>query len=122
MTTVEEVMEGTREVMTVRRVFGEPVERGALTVIPVATVRGGGGGGQGEAPPTMAEGETTTAMGTGSGGGFGVTARPVGAYVIREDSVTWKPAVDLGKVASIALAGLITIMIGRALRRPRPVA
>jgi uncharacterized spore protein YtfJ len=34
--------------MTMKRVFGEPIERGGVTVIPVANVTGGFGGGRGD--------------------------------------------------------------------------
>ena len=47
---VNELMRQTRDVLTVTRLFGEPVERDGVTVIPVAVVRGGGGGGHGEGP------------------------------------------------------------------------
>jgi hypothetical protein len=66
-------IERARDVLTVRRVFGDPIERDGVTVIPAANVRGGGGGGGGEGP-----------NGQGSGGGFGVSATPAGAYVIRK--------------------------------------
>jgi len=110
MPTVEEVMQGARDVMTVRRVFGEPVEKGEITFVPVASVRGGGGGGGGESPD---KGET------GNGAGFGVTARPIGAYVIRGDSVEWQPALDVARVAlaAIALVAFMTFVLGRAVRR-----
>ena len=40
-----ELIKGARDALSVRRVFGEPVERDGVTVIPAATVIGGGGGG-----------------------------------------------------------------------------
>ena len=45
---VNQLMQQTRDALTVSRLFGEPLERNGVTVIPVAVVRGGGGGGQGE--------------------------------------------------------------------------
>src|SRR5438093_13573102 len=74
-----------RDTMTVRRVFGDPIEKDGVTVIPAARVSGGGGGG----------GDTA---GNG-GGGFGVRARPAGAYVIKDGQVTWKPAIDATRIA-----------------------
>ncbi|MBE0476053.1 MAG: sporulation protein [Coriobacteriia bacterium] len=110
MATVDQVMEGARDVMTVRRVFGEPVERGGVTFIPVAAVKGGGGGGSGEDPE---KGQT------GSGAGFGAQARPVGAYVIRGDRVEWQPALDVARLAmgGMVLAGLITLTAKTAIKR-----
>ena len=75
---IMEVVAQSRDAMTVNRVFGEPFEKNGVTVIPAASVRGGAGGGSGEGPE-----------GTGKGGGtgFGLSARPAGAYVIRNGQV-----------------------------------
>lgn len=92
---VDEVLSGVRDAISVKRVFGEPYERDGVTIIPVAAVGGGGGGG----------GDTE-----GNGGsGFGVGARPVGAYVIRDGDVKWQPAVDVARMALIGLAGLVVL-------------
>jgi uncharacterized spore protein YtfJ len=104
-TSVEELVKGHRDVITVKRVFGEPFEKNGVTVIPAAKVMGGGGGGSGESP----DGE-----GKGSGTGFGIAAKPAGAYVIRGDEVTWQPAVDVnrliaGAILVAALALVLTI-------------
>ena len=47
MGKLDELMTDAREVLTVRRVFGEPYEKNGVTFIPAAAVRGGGGGGGG---------------------------------------------------------------------------
>ena len=46
---VQDVIAQARDVLTVKRVFGEPYEKDGVTVIPVARVGGGAGGGGGEA-------------------------------------------------------------------------
>jgi uncharacterized spore protein YtfJ len=107
MPNIDELLEGAREAITVRRVYGEPYEQDGVTVIPAAAVRGGGGGGGDE-------------DGNG-GGGFGVMGRPVGAYVIREGDVSWKPAVDANRIVAgwqvvSALALLVAWSLTRALR------
>ena len=84
----EMVWEKARNLMTVERVFGEPFEKDGITLIPVAAVRGGGGAGGGT--ETSPEGEE----GSGFGSGFGITARPVGAYVIKDGRVEWQEATD----------------------------
>jgi uncharacterized spore protein YtfJ len=100
-----------RDAMSVRRVFGEPYEKNGVTVIPAAAVRGGGGGGEGEQP----DGE-----GRGSGGGFGLFERPVGAYVIRGDEVTWQPAIDATRIALTAQAvAVVALLTLRAVLRSR---
>ncbi len=80
-----------RETMTIDRVYGEPIERDGATIIPVASIRMGGGGGGGG-------GTDNDASGSGEGGGFGAVARPAGAYVIKEGSVRWKPALDITRL------------------------
>jgi uncharacterized spore protein YtfJ len=109
---VQEVLAQARDAMSVKRVFGEPYEKNGVTVIPAARVQGGAGGGGGEGP----EGQ-----GRGSGSGFGLAARPVGAYLIRGEEVTWRPAVDMNRimlgaqvVAIVALLTLRAIVKARA--------
>jgi uncharacterized spore protein YtfJ len=92
MPSVDEMWRGTHDAITVKRVYGDPVQSDGVTLVPAAAVRGGAGGG-GEGGP---EG--------GGGGGFGVVARPVGAYVIRDGNVTWRPAVDLNRLLLLGAA------------------
>ena len=80
-----ELWDKARELMTVERVFGPPYEKDGTTFIPVAAVVGGGGGG---------EGTDDNGNQVGSGGGFGITSRPVGAYVMRDGRVEWQEATD----------------------------
>jgi len=104
-TRIDKLVEGHRDAITVKRVFGDPYQKNGVTVIPAARVMGGGGGGQGEAPD---------GAGHGIGTGFGIAAHPVGAYVIRGDIVKWEPAIDVNRIiagtfAVAALAILITL-------------
>jgi uncharacterized spore protein YtfJ len=106
MAGVHDMLKGARDAIAVKRVFGKPVERDGVTVIPAAAVRGGGGGGG-------------DAEGAG-GGGFGLQARPVGAYEIRNGQVRWVPATDparalLGWQIVAALTMLVAWSIGRRL-------
>jgi uncharacterized spore protein YtfJ len=84
MPDVDEILRGARESISVTRVFGEPHEQDGVTVIPAASVRGGGGGG--------GDNEDN------GGGGFGLTAKPAGAYVIKDGEVRWEPAVDPNRI------------------------
>jgi hypothetical protein len=45
MPNVDEILGGAREAMSVKRVFGDPIESDGVTIVPVAKVGGGGGGG-----------------------------------------------------------------------------
>ena len=38
---VTEMLSDAREAITVKRVYGEPIEREGLTIVPAADVRGG---------------------------------------------------------------------------------
>lgn len=84
MPNLDDMFKGARDAITVKKVFGDPVEKDGVTVIPAASVGGGGGGG----------GDTE---GNG-GGGFGLAAKPAGAYVIKEGDVKWKPAVNANRL------------------------
>jgi uncharacterized spore protein YtfJ len=108
MPDVDELIRGAQDAVTAKRVYGEPVEAGGATVIPAAAVRGGGGGG--------GDNESN------GGGGFGLTARPVGAYVIGpEGDVKWKPAIDVQRMALgwQVVSGLAVLAVWSLLRRRR---
>jgi uncharacterized spore protein YtfJ len=112
---MEEILSGARDAMTVRRVFGEPYERDGVTVIPVASVVGGGGGGGGK----DAEGAE------GTGGGYGIRARPVGAYVIRDGAVRFEPSLDMTRIIlGGQIIGLVALLVIRGIvkRRQRRAA
>jgi uncharacterized spore protein YtfJ len=108
---VQDVIAQARDTITVKRVFGEPYEKDGVTVIPAARVQGGAGGGSGEDP---------NSQGRGSGSGFGVTARPVGAFIIRDGDLNWRPAVDVNR---IILGGQVVVVVAlltiRAIVRSR---
>ena len=105
-----QVLANAQDALAARRVFGEPIHSGNVTVIPAAHVRGGGGGGGDSA---------------GSGGvGFGINARPAGVFVVRSDRVSWRPAVDVNRiilggqlVAITALIALRPLIVQWASRR-----
>ena len=108
---IMETISAARDAITVKRVYGEPYERNGVVVIPAAAVQGGvaGGGGGGEA-----DGQS------GSGGGFALRARPVGAYVIRGEQVSWEPAMDLNRVIlGGQLLALATLLVVRSIARRR---
>ena len=93
----DSLLQGARDAVSVRRVFGDPVEQDGLTVIPVARVMGGGGGG----------GDNDD----NGGGGFGIAARPAGVYVIKDGQVSWRPTIDPVRVALVVVLALA--LLGR---------
>ena len=108
---VYEMVAQARDATSVKRVYGEPYEKEGVTIIPAARVSGGGGGGSG------AEDENQ-----GSGGGYGVSASPVGAYVIRNGEVKWQPAFNLNRVILggqlVVVAALLVVRAIVNSRRP----
>ena len=107
---ISEMVSKARDAITVRRVYGDPVERDGTVVIPAASVAGGSGGGGGG----DAQGQT------GAGTGFGMYARPVGAFVIRDGDVRWEPVDDpLGRLIVAAATVLGALVITRSMVRRR---
>ena len=94
-----------------KMVYGDPVEKDGVVVIPAAKVTAGGGGGSGE----------DTRRGRGEGGGLGLIARPVGAFVIKDGAARWEPAVDINRVyvAITTVVVTLAIVVGRVLRSRR---
>jgi len=118
---VEEIMAQARETMTVKRVFGDPIDKDGITVIPVARVTGGAGGGEGTGPtPTGGLPEGAPPPG-GSGMGFGVRAVPAGIYVIRDGEVRWEPALDINRAVLLgSLLLFVALLVARSIFRSRP--
>ncbi|HEU0192208.1 MAG TPA: hypothetical protein VFR17_13215 [Mycobacterium sp.] len=82
-----------------KTVYGEPFQTpDGATVVTVARVRAGR-----------------------TGRTAGVTASPVGVFVLRDDQARWVPAVDASRVALIGVAtGMLSALIAMlaVLRRP----
>jgi uncharacterized spore protein YtfJ len=105
----------TRDALSVRRVFGDPHELDGATIIPVARISGAVGGGGGE-------GTDDRQSGSGFGTGFGFRADPVGIYRIRDGEITWKPTIDITRLARgcQVVTGIIAVCFALvAMRRPR---
>jgi uncharacterized spore protein YtfJ len=114
-----ELIKGVRDALSVRQVFGEPVERDGVTVIPAATVMGGGGGGAGEGfgKPSTESSEAEPRQESGGGAGFGGVMWPAGAFEIRDGRVTWRPAIDVTRVLVMVLVLAIALVRARGRRR-----
>jgi uncharacterized spore protein YtfJ len=95
----EQLMQKMGEAVTAGRSFGPAVESSGCTLLPVAWVFGGGGGGQSATEDV--------------GSGFGYFSIPMGAYVIKDGDVRFKPAYDVG------FLGILGVSAVRALRRRR---
>lgn len=104
---LERMAEGFGATANAATIFGAPIERDEITVIPVAKVAYGFGGGRGQ-----------KSDGDGSGGGGGMRVSPVGYIEIRKGGAVYKPIrtwVEL--IPAIAVGGLLTVLCARLFRR-----
>lgn len=100
---------------SVSAVFGEPVVRSGITIIPVARVGFGFGAGAGL-------GRKQAEVAQGGGGGGGASAAPVGYIEIKDGNAVWKPIRDPLVDVVVPLATLVAgfaapRMVRRLLRR-----
>jgi uncharacterized spore protein YtfJ len=93
----------------VSSVFGEPVERDGLTVIPVAKARFGFGGGGGS-------GSRDGDEGGGGGGGGGAAVSPIGYIEVRDGSAGFKRiSTPMDLVAFVAAGSIVAMTVKRLL-------
>jgi len=104
---------------SVKNVFGEPIQTGDKTIIPVAQIAYGLGGGYGhgrKVPKGITAGVSENdknIVGEGSGGGGGMYAKPKGVYEITAHSTRFIPATNfktlfLGLGVGIMLRALLS--------------
>lgn len=89
-------------------IFGDPVERGGVTVVPVAKARFGFGGGGGSG--AREEGE-----GGGGGGGGGVAVSPIGFIEVRDNSAEFKRISTPRDLLALVAAASIALLAVRRL-------
>lgn len=92
----------------VSTVFGEPVERDSVTVIPVAKTRFGFGGGGGTGTKQGDEG-------SGGGGGGGAVISPVGYIELRNGGAEFKRISGPVDVVTFVAAASIALLAIRRL-------
>ncbi|MEV4143824.1 spore germination protein GerW family protein [Amycolatopsis sp. NPDC049691] len=99
---VDELLTKAKDGLETKMVYGEPYEVDGVTVIVASTVGTGGGGGDSRDEKGR----------SGEGAGFGLSAKPVGAYVIKDGKLRWEPAVDVNRLVAtlgaIAVAAIFT--------------
>ncbi len=92
---------------TAAHIFGAPVERDGVTIIPVAKARYGFGGGGG-----------ARAGESGSGGGGGAVINPAGYIEIANGSARFRPIRDpLTLIPALAAGGALALLAARALAK-----
>jgi uncharacterized spore protein YtfJ len=88
-------------------IFGAPIERDEITVIPVAKVAYGFGGGRGR----------SSSGGDGFGGGGGIRVSPVGYIEMRNGGAVYKPIRTWAElIPAIVAGGLLTLLCARLFR------
>jgi uncharacterized spore protein YtfJ len=106
---LEQVGQTVGQRAQVSAVFGEPVEREGLTVIPVAKARFGFGGGGGSGGRAGDEG-------AGGGGGGGAAVTPIGYIEVRDGSAEFKRISTPSDLAAlVAAASLAALTVKRLL-------
>src|SRR5205814_10645221 len=95
---VMDVVNEAKGAMRASEVFGTPYEKDGITIIPAAKIAGGAGGGGDQHEPQA------------GGVGFGVSSRPVGAFVIKGGEVSWQPSLDVNRVVLMA-QGVATVAL-----------
>ena len=100
---------------SVKNVYGEPIQAGDKTIVPVAQIAYGFGGGYGHGKNKMKQqnepAETNQEAGEGAGGGGGIVAKPKGVNEITARSTRFIPASG----TKILITGLVTGFIMRGL-------
>jgi uncharacterized spore protein YtfJ len=105
---IDELLSRATAPLQAKMVYTEPIEKDGITVIGAAKLIGGGGGGNGADERGQ----------HGEGGGLGLTARPVGAYIIKDGKLRWEPAVDVNRVITTVGTVVVTaiLVVGRIIK------
>ena len=109
-TLLERLSQQLTSSATAQAVYGTPVERDSITIIPVAQARYGFGGGGGSGT------KTGGATGGGMGTGAGVSLTPVGYIELREGRSRFVP-IRPSVVPLVAVSGAIAWLMLRSVPR-----
>ena len=111
-----EPIEQLFEKLRVDAVFGQPIQEGDVTIIPVAEV--GIGFGFGSAPPPATEEGDEPDSGKGEGAAGGGKATPRGYIKITSEGVDFESTLDESRVAlaGIVMSAWAIFWIGKTIR------
>lgn len=108
-TLVERLAQRLGVSSSAQAVYGEPVERDGLTIIPVAKLRYGFGAG---------EGSSRSPEAGGGGGGGGSSVSPLGYIEIKGGQSQFRPIHDPSSfVPLVAVGGVMSWLVLGAVRR-----
>ena len=119
---IERIADRVGAKASVGSVFGQPIERDGLTIIPVARVRWGFGGGAGSGPVAVGPGVDNQGppenAASGTGGGGGVMADPIGYLEIGPEGATFRPITPaMPSPGFLLAAGVTATLVLRGLAR-----
>lgn len=108
-TLIENIAETVQSSASAKKVFGEPIQAGSKTIIPVAKVAYGFGGGSGHGRHRKSDLDGEVASGDGAGGG--IAASPYGIIEVTESETRLirfpPPGAVLGALAIGFLIGTL---------------
>ena len=107
LTLLERLGQQLTSSVTAQAVYGTPIERDGITIIPVARARYGFGGGGGGGT------QQHDATGSGAGAGAGVALTPVGYIELREGRSRFRP-IRSSVVPLVAVSGAIAWLLLRS--------
>jgi uncharacterized spore protein YtfJ len=105
--SIRDILENALNKGDIRRVYGEPVERDGVTVVPIADIGSAFGFGAGSGGEPGKEGE-------GGGGGGKVNSKALGYLEITEGGTRFRPVYDATKIATwgiVAATFLLWIIV-----------
>ena len=118
---IESTMRKLIDAADVQNVYGEPIEKNGIVVVPAAEVMTSMGFGSGSGQDS-GDGEDGRQPSGGSGGGGGghTFSRPVAVIIIKEDCVRVEPVVDVTKIslAFFTAFGFIVATLMKMRRSP----
>ena len=112
--SVAQVLSHMLDAVRAEAIFGQPVERGKVTVMLCSEMLAGLGMGSGNGPTD----EKGNSYGGGSGGGGWAKARPIATIVITPEDIRVEPIVDVTKVALAAMTTGICVLFWLSRLRP----
>ena len=108
---IEKLAAGFGQSASVKNVFGEPIQAGDKTIIPVACIAYGLGGGFGQgrkmAKPSAEAAAGEAPVGEGAGGGGGMHARAKGVYEITPAATRFIPAGNARQLVCGIVIGIL---------------
>jgi uncharacterized spore protein YtfJ len=110
---IEHTINRLMDVAKTEAIFGKPVERNGVTIIPCSEIAVGLGMGGGRGVrPTTDEQKREAGKEMGGGGGGGARGRPIAVVVVTRDKVSVQPIPNVTRIAVSLFTTLGFIVLG----------